>query len=68
MASNNPRAIDIDVKLELIFPLTLLKYISLQTLADPTAVLLLSMFLLASSSEVTETASEVEDQDAVASE
>ena len=43
-------------------------YSSLQTLADPTAVLLLSMFLLASSQEVTETASEVDDQEAVASE
>ena len=43
-------------------------YISFQTLADPTAVLLLSMFLLASSSEVTETVSEVDDQEAVASE
>ena len=40
----------------------------IKTLADPTAVLLLSMFLLASSHEVTETASEVDDdQEAVAS-
>ena len=59
---------DFAVKLHVIFPLILLKNISLQTLADPTAVLLLSMFLLASSHEVTETASEVEDQEAVASE
>ena len=46
----------------------ILIHISFQTLADPTAVLLLSMFLLASSQEVTETASEVDDQEAVASE